>query len=477
MIKRVTLIEPMTDHLHIFSRFQLPRLGGILLATIMRDRGYQAEALYMRGRDVPASAFDTDLVGMSTITATAPSAYALADRFRARGVPVVFGGPHATFLPEEALQHGDFCIVGEGEKSFPLLVEALNGTGSFAGVPGLVWYEEGVLRRNPPAVPVEDLDTLPFPDFSLLDMGPASKMGGPGPGRATLPVQTSRGCPFDCTFCSVTGMFGRHYRHRSTASVIAELSRYDSRKHFIFFYDDNFAANPRKTKELLREMIRLRLGFRWSTQVRSDIARDPELLDLMSQAGCSTLFIGLESVDPEALREMKKSQTVDEIRFAVRQIRSRGINVHGMFVFGFDSDTPRGTRATVDFALAEKIDSAQFLLLTPLPGSTFYEKMSAEGRLLDTAWETYDAHHVKFVPAGFTPYELQRTQIDAHRRFYGPRHVLARLLRGRMGGFVIGVYASALNRRWQRMERGYLALLRGLRPSAVARRGLASAAL
>jgi radical SAM superfamily enzyme YgiQ (UPF0313 family) len=475
MITRVTLIEPRTDHLHIFSRFQLPRLGGILLATIMRDRGFQAKALYMRGRDIPSSAFNTDLVGLSTITATAPSAYAVADRFRARGVPVVFGGPHATFLPEEALEHGDYCITGEGETSLPLLVDALNGKGALTDVPGLVWRDGSLLRRNPPAPPVEDLDSLPFPDFSLLDMGRSRKMGGPGPGRATLPVQTSRGCPFDCTFCSVTGMFGRRYRHRSTASVIAELSRYDSRENTIFFYDDNFAANPRKTKELLREMIRLRLGFRWSTQVRSDVARDPELLDLMAEAGCSTLFIGFESVDPEALREMKKSQTVDEIRYAVRQIRSRGIHVHGMFVFGFDSDTPRSTRATVDFALAEKIDSAQFLLLTPLPGSSFYEKMSTEGRLLDTAWETYDAHHVKFLPAGFTPYGLQWAQIDAHRRFYGPLRVLARLLRGRTGGFVIGVYASALNRRWQRMERGYLEILRALRPAAAVPRGLAPA--
>jgi radical SAM superfamily enzyme YgiQ (UPF0313 family) len=279
-------------------------------------------------------------------------------------------------------------------------------------------------------------------------------------------MQTSRGCPFDCTFCSVTGMFGRRYRHRSTASVIAELTRYSAREKIVFFYDDNFAANPRKTKELLREMIRLRLGFTWSTQVRSDVARDPELLDLMAEAGCTTLFIGFESVDPLALREMKKSQTVDEIRHAVRQIRARGIHVHGMFVFGFDSDTPATTRATVDFALAEKIDSAQFLLLTPLPGSSFYERMAAEGRLLDTAWDTYDAHHVKFAPRGFTPYGLALAQIYAHSRFYAPLPVIARLLRGRVGGFVIGLYASVLNHRWQRMERAYLQFLRTLQPMA-----------
>ena len=288
-------------------------------------------------------------------------------------------------------------------------------------------------------------------------------MGIQGPGRSTVPMQTSRGCPFDCTFCSVTGMFGKRYRHRSTENIIAELSQYDRKENIIFFYDDNFAANPRKTKELLREMIRRKLGFEWSTQVRSDIAKDPEMLDLMVQAGCTSLYIGFESVDPQALREMKKSQSVDDIRFAIREVRRRRIHVHGMFVFGFDSDTPASARATVDFAIAEKIDTTQFMILTPLPGSGFYKRMVAEDRLLDTQWDTFDAHHVKFIPRGFTPWELQNAQIEAHSRFYSLLRVAARLLRGRFGGFVVGLYAHALNRSWQRQEHDYLAWIRRLR--------------
>jgi len=465
MVRRITLIEPKNDNLNIFSKFLLPRLGNILLATIMRDRGYAAKAFFMSQKEVLARKLETDLVGISTISATATSAYALADRFRERGIPVVFGGPHVSFVPEEALEHGDFCIAGEGETGFPLLVEALNSNGSFAEVPGLVWKDNGVVRKNPVAPVIEDLDTLPFPDLGLLDMGRSRKIGSQWPGLPTVPLQTSRGCPFDCTFCSVTGMFGRHYRHRSTASVISELSKYDSKSCILFFYDDNFAANPRKTKELLREMIRLRLGFRWSTQVRSDIARDTEMLDLMAEAGCFSLYIGFESVDPAALQEMKKNQTVEEIRHAIREIRKRRIHIHGMFVFGFDSDTPATTRATVSFALKEKIDSAQFSVLTPLPGSNFYTQVLAEGRLIDTAWDTYDGHHVKFIPRRFTPWELQCAQIRAHARFYSPWHVGARLLRGSSGGFVVGVYAGALNRRWQRLERDYLRQLRLLFPA------------
>ena len=228
------MIEPKNDQLHIFSKFELPRLGSILLATLMRDKGFQTESLFMKGKDILSRTIDADLVGISTITATAPAAYAVADALRTRGIPVVIGGPHVSFLPEEALQHADYCLTGEGETGFPMLVEALNAGSDLSVVPGLAWCENGAIRRNPAAPPIEDLDSLPFPDFSLLDMGGRTKMGTTGPGRATIPMQTSRGCPFDCTFCSVTGMFGRHYRHRSTANIIAELSRYDSAQVQIF---------------------------------------------------------------------------------------------------------------------------------------------------------------------------------------------------------------------------------------------------
>ena len=465
MIRRITFIEPKNDHLHIFSKFELPRLGGILLATLMRDKGFEASSIFMRTKDILARRIETDLAGISTITATAVGSYAIADELRSRGIPVVFGGPHVSFLPEEALAHADFCITGEGETGFPLLVEALNGNRTFEDVPGLVWRENGRIRRNPAAAPIEDLDALPFPDFSLLTMRPGARLGTMGFGKMTIPVQTSRGCPFDCTFCSVTGMFGHRYRYRSTHNIIAEISRFNPKDSMIFFYDDNFAANPRRTKELLREMIRLQLGFKWSTQVRSDVAKDGELLDLMAEAGCATLFIGFESVDPVALKEMKKNQSVEEIRSAIREIRKRKIHVHGMFVFGFDSDTIESTRATVRFALQEKVDSTQFLILTPLPGSGFYKRMLAEGRIIDTQWDTYDAHHVKFVPRGLSPWDLQRMQIEAHTRFYSPVHVIARLLRGRVAGFVIGIYAQALNKRWQLHEKDYLRLLQRLRPA------------
>jgi len=282
-------------------------------------------------------------------------------------------------------------------------------------------------------------------------------------GGSIVPIQTSRGCPYDCSFCSVTGMFGKRYRFRSTASVIAELERYDPSR-LVFFYDDNFAANSRRTRELLQAMIDRGLRFAWSTQVRADIARDPELLDLMERAGCRTVFIGFESVDPRALAEMKKGQSVDEMRHAVHELRRRGIHVHGMFVFGFDADSPLTVKATVDFAIRERIDSAQFLLLTPLPGSELFRRLTAEGRLNERDWDDYDAHHVTFRPRGFTAWKLQMAQVRAHARFYSLARVLGRLLHGRVLAFLVGMYANRLNRRWQWKERRYLRTLR--RPAA-----------
>ncbi len=338
-------------------------------------------------------------------------------------------------------------------------------------MPGLVWKENGAIRTQSRGRPIEDLDSLPFPDFSLSLTWAASRRSdarawpshGPRPDLPRLPVRLHL-------------LLGdRDVRHALPPSLDGRASSRSWRSttrssSIIFFYDDNFTANPAKTKELLREMIRLRLGFKWSTQVRTDVARDPEMLDLMAEAGCATLYIGFESVDPAALKEMKKSQTVEEIRARhpgdPRAANPRPRHVRLRLRLRHPG-RPRAPRC--DFALAEKIDSAQFLILTPLPGSGFYTQMLAEGRLIDTRLghlrrAPREVHSARLHPVGAAAGADQ-----AHARFYSPWHVAARLLRGRLAGFLIGLYAGALNRRWQRQERDYLRLLRLLRPSPAMR--------
>lgn len=471
MIKKITFYEPKTEKLHIYSKFDLPRIGNVLLATIMRDIGYECNAYYLKTSDFLARNVKPDVLCLSTITTTAPAAYRIADLYRSQGTTVIIGGPHVSALPEEALHHADFAVMGEGEIPLPALLEVIKDAESFhtpeiyaklETVPGLAWLKYGEVQKNSLPQPIEDLDALPFPDFKLLDTGGVSPTGiGFKP---TIPMQTSRGCPFDCKFCSVTAMFGKKFRFRSIQSVIDEMKQYDPKKHVIFFYDDNFSANKRRTKELLLAMKAHREefggNFEWSTQVRVDIAKDPEILDLLKETGCLTLYIGFESVDPAALKEMKKHQSVADIEWAIKQIHKRGIHIHGMFVMGFDSDTKESVNATVKFAIKHRIGSAQFLILTPLPGTEFYYEIINSDRWIDNAWEEYDTHHVKFVPKNFSLWELQRMQIKAHGKFYRYRNVFNKLFHGRVREFLIGLYANHLNRQWQVWERQYINTLK-----------------
>jgi radical SAM superfamily enzyme YgiQ (UPF0313 family) len=303
-----------------------------------------------------------------------------------------------------------------------------------------------------------DLDSIPFPDFSLLK---ARRSGLAG--LSSIPVQTSRGCPFDCSFCSVTSMFGRRYRFRSTENIIHELRRYDDRRNLIFFYDDNFAADRRRAKELLTAMIRERFKFLWTTQVRADVAKDLELVRLMKRAGCHTLYIGFESVNPDSLKAMKKHQTVEEIAEAVRILRKHRIGIHGMFVLGFDEDDWKTVKRTVKFATRSRLNSTQFLILTPIPGSEFFEKMRAENRIQFHDWGLYDAHHVVFRPARLSVFDLQKAQIFCHRKFYSLKEMSKRLLRGKWFDLGIAGYARGLNRLWKKKNATFLKVIRLLK--------------
>jgi radical SAM superfamily enzyme YgiQ (UPF0313 family) len=465
-MKRLMLfVEPTAGQLNIFTQFTLPRLGSFILAGLVNRRPSWNARVFVEG----TKSFDLqawidrngkpDVVGISTITPTVNRGYALATECRSRGIPVILGGPHVTFLPEEALGHAGLVVRGEGETAMEALmdlwrdgyVEATDPR--YAAIPNLSWKDAaGAVRHNPMAPLIADLDALPLPDFTLAD-GTADCVIG---GQKTFMVQTSRGCPFDCSFCSVTGMFGKKFRYRSVESVIGELRRYDRRDSFVFFCDDNFTANKRRARTLLEAMLKTRFRFRWSTQVRADLARDPELVRLMKRAGCHTVFIGFESVNPQSLAEMKKGQSLEDIRNAVSVIQSARIHIHGMFVFGFDRDNWHSVEATVAFARQMKLTSVQLLILTPLPGSELYQRLCAEGRVTTFDWDRYDTHHVVYRPAGFTPFELQCAQVYGHSRLYALSGNLRKLATGQWVSAGLSFYAWKINRDWQKGNQPYL---------------------
>ena len=438
-IRKISFIEAGTPGLHIFSKFPIPRLGAVLLSTILRERGYKVKT-FIEDLAAPDWSFieSSDLVCISTITSTTIKAYRMGKQLKALNIPVIMGGAHPTFLPDEALEYADFVIRGEGEHSLVELLEYMDkGVPALRDIKGLSYRDrDGEKVHNPPRAFIEDLDSLPKPDFSLVHNWTPSN---------TYPVSTSRGCPYDCSFCSVIGMFGRRYRFKCIEAALEEL-RYavTVSKATKFIVDDNFAANKIRAKEILKAMIAEKIKMRWSAQVRTDVAGDPELLRLMADSGCHTLFIGFESINPRTLEEYNKQQDLEDIISCIRTVRYHGIHIHGMFVLGAETDDVETIHQTVAFAENLGIDTLQIVILTPLPGTPLFNDMMKSGRLLHTDWSKYDVQHAVFKPRLMSAATLQIETLKAMRRFYSWKYVFRHLARLNFHYTVIGIYGKRL---------------------------------
>jgi radical SAM superfamily enzyme YgiQ (UPF0313 family) len=422
-INKVLFIEPRSPRPHIFSRVVIPRLGCVLLGTILQRQGLDVKVVVeeIAQPDYRTLDFAPDLVCISSISSTAPRAYELADFYRQQGIPVVLGGAHSSFLPDEGLEHADFVICGEGDEALPELVAALSQGGDWRNMHNLAFKEGDTVHRNPWRPFVEDLDSLPIPDYYLIH-------GWKGNGAHCVSIATSRGCPFNCRFCSVILLFGRKYRMNSVDRIMEEIRVNGSQARHIFFCDDNFTANREHTKELCQRILAENLNIEWSAQVRVEAARDPELMELMARAGCYIVFVGLESINPATLKAYNKSQSVESIKECVINFHKYGIRVHGMFVFGADDDHYQVIRDTVKFSRQVDLDSLQYLILTPVPGTPFYQDMEAQNRIICKDWSQYDGHHAVFQPKQFTAYELQYETMRAMKKFYSWPSVIKRLL-------------------------------------------------
>jgi len=466
---KIVFIEPRPPDFHIFSRFILPRLGTLILGSILKQAGHEVEVLIETAKKLNyKKLLKADLIGISSITSTAKRSYVLGDELMRLGKTIVFGGPHPSFFPEEALSHGHFVLRGEAEQSILSFVHALEQRSGLEKIPGLSFRVGDRIFHNPSAEPCLNLDTLPFPDFSLMDTGADLAL------RGIKPVMTSRGCPYDCSFCSVTQLFGRKYRFRSPENVMEELISLNLKKgDTVFFYDDNFVANPENTKKLLRLMIENKITPSWTAQVRVDCTKDQELLELMRESNCFFVYLGLESVNPSTLRSYRKKLTVEQIEDGINKFHQYGIRTHGMFVLGADPDDVQTIRQTAKFAIKNKIDTVQFLILTPVPGTRFFKEMDEQGRLLTKDWSLYDGHHVVHRPAGMTPYQLQKETMKAMAKFYSNWELLRLVLRFDFITFLYRTYGNYLVSRWrrQRSSRKYYRMMKEVSAGTVARLG------
>jgi radical SAM superfamily enzyme YgiQ (UPF0313 family) len=328
---------------------------------------------------------DVDLVGITVLTELALRAYRIADTYRQKAVKVVMGGIHPTVLPDEALEHADAVVVGEAEGIWPRLVSDA---------------ASGQMQRLYRAGKMTDLKGLPKPRRDLL---PGIKYQGYTP--IPIGVETSRGCPYDCEFCSIGQTLGHHYRVRPVQEVIAEIESIDSRH--LFFVDDALGLNRNVAKKLFTEMIPLRRL--WLGQGTVSLAEDLELLRLMRRSGCLGLLVGFESVQKRTQNEVKKIKNL-RIDFyeAMRRFHGEGFGILGTFVFGSDYENKDVFEQTLEFIMRSRMDCAELRILTPYPGTRLYERLLSEGRLFVRDWwlRGYPPDTLLFQPKGMTADEL-----------------------------------------------------------------------
>ncbi|HYE18288.1 MAG TPA: radical SAM protein [Tepidisphaeraceae bacterium] len=387
---------------------QLPSLGLLYLAAVT-PAGHDL-AYYEAERDgaEPAEVYTCDLVAISTFSAQVFEAYAIAGRLRAAGVKVAMGGLHVSVLPDEAARHADYVIVGEGENVWPAIVDA-----AAKDEGGRTMDEPGRLFRSREFPPI-DVARLPVPRYDLLGDRPYNR----------FTVQSSRGCPWRCDFCASTVMLAEKYRKRPVTDVIRDIRAIMEvrERPFIEFADDNTFVDKAWGKELCRQLIPLRL--KWFTETDVTVADDPELLDLMHEAGCRQVLIGLESPTQGALKGIEmhadaKAKWADKYAERVERIQRAGVTVNGCFILGLDGHTPKVFEDVLDFSIEHHLYDVQITVLTAFPGTPLYARLLKEGRILEPGrWELCTLFDVNYEPRGMSVAELREGMYWLTERLY-----------------------------------------------------------
>jgi radical SAM superfamily enzyme YgiQ (UPF0313 family) len=448
---KLLLVSPLTTKslLGADFYFRMPTLGMLRVAGATPP-GW---TVTIQDEKVEPIDFDreADVVGITGMTPAIDRAYQIADRFRARGVPVVMGGIHVSMLPEEALRHCDAVVVGEAEGLWPRVLADLT---------------EGRLQRIYRHGDFPPLSALGSPDWSLYD------------GKGYLPfhcVESSRGCPHGCDFCSVTNAFGGSYRTRPPVEVEEEvraLRPFAGRfvlKNVVFFVDDNIAGKRSHARELLARLRPHQL--KWLGQASTAVANDDELLKLCRESGCMGLLIGFETLTSEKLAAVGKGFNRPERYLdAIRKIHDHGIGVSGAFVFGLDGDDPGVFDRTYEFVQRAKLESPYFSILTPYPGTRLWQRLTAEGRIIDRDWSNYNTNNVVFRPQGMTPAQL----FDGYFRLQNAVHTVPAIVQRFWGTKSKANFWLPMNYGFRRSVRALTARAPEFRPADVpAREGMA----
>jgi radical SAM superfamily enzyme YgiQ (UPF0313 family) len=395
---KILLVSPIRDqHQFTNSGILIPQLALFILQglTPKQHEVKIVEEEYMQ-LDLNE---ECDVVGISCMTSNAYRGYRIADAFREKGKKVVMGGVHPSILPGEALAHADAVVIGEAEGVWEKILEDIKSNNL-----------QRIYREPNP-----DLDRYIPKDFSTL---PKKRFYN------LIPLQTSRGCPYNCDFCCVSDIFGKKIKHIPVKNVVKDIEASESRNYI--FLDDNIIGDQMYARALFKALIPLKI--RWVGQSSISFARDIEIMELAKKSGCKGLFIGLESVVDINIQKYKKLKSLEDTKQSIKKILKMGIIIQASVIFGFDEDTHETFGQTVKFLIKNYISLAAINVLTPYPGTRVYKEFKEGGRLLHEKWEYYDHHTVVFQPKNMTPLELQIGKIKARTAFNSIPSIVKRFI-------------------------------------------------
>ncbi len=408
-----------------------PSLGLAYLAAVAEDLGHtvrvidaEAEGLSMATLEEELRREQPQLIGLQTFCTTIRKCVAICEKAKTivPGVATVLGGVHTTLYPDDGIGHPavDYLVIGEGERTFAELLGLVEGEGDPAAVDGLVWKSpDGNTIHNQPRVLIKDLDQLPFPARHLLPME-KYRSGAQLRGRRTVHLMTSRGCPFNCGFCSSHEVFGRTHRFQSTARVLAEIARVveEQGADEIQFYDESFTANRKRVFELCAGLRNSFPRLKWTCFTRTDLVK-PDLLREMKLAGCYQIFYGVESGVPRLLELVNKRIPLEKTEQAFRWTQQAGIQITASFILTLPTETVEETEQSIRFGIKLNPEFVYWLTFVPYPGTRLSEYALEVGTLTHDDPERYNVFEdVCYLPAGREPAEIERTVRRAYRRFY-----------------------------------------------------------
>ena len=384
------------------------------------------------------------LVGIGAMTRMVAKAYRVADALRAAGVKVVMGGPHVTEVPDEALgrdggtRHADAIALGEADETWPLIVEDA-AKGQLKDVYQPERDAKGLdLKPSLQPYPSIPWETLDLNQFSLVPKFLRSWMSGLANGFGTfhvIPLETGRGCPYGCEFCTVTGFFGDSIRFRTNESVVDELLRLKARakkergKIAVFFIDDNLAINTKRTKSLLRDIIAADAQLPWIAQISANLLRDEELVDLIAESGGQWVFIGMESIDPANMADVNKNfSKPGEYGAVLDRLAKRNIFAITSFIFGMDNDTTGVATRTLNEIHSWPPGLPVFGQLTPFPATPLYDRLEKAGRLARPKhWMDFAPFEMAHTPLKMTIKEARQEVDQAWSTSYSPERNMGAL--------------------------------------------------